>query len=321
MNFRRRDYILTFTILGLAAGVLMGFQYLGAHLYALAELWADNQGAGGFRWLSWLFHSPWTDMLVRYLFAIGAAYPFIWLMLCRIPKFETRAYRISFREFMLCLVAAMGIGYAFNLMGAAFNAFVSLFSGKTLAEMNPVVEMTSDLTPSMVVYICILGPFMEELMFRGMLLKRARRFGDRTAVVYTALLFGLMHGNISQFLYAAFIGLVFGYVAVKTDSIRYTVPMHMAINSYNTAIALGEEFLYDAGLTGLAVLYDLAFLAAIVMLIIGGVVIMKKYGRFCFRQLTWNNGPPSPFKKYVYLNPGFFLFLAISLFEMAFYLL
>ena len=38
---------------------------------------------------------------------------------------------------------------------------------------------------------------MEELLFRGVLLRKARRFGDRTAVVFTAVMFGLMHGNLN----------------------------------------------------------------------------------------------------------------------------
>ena len=53
--------------------------------------------------------------------------------------------------------------------------------------------MMMDMTPSMVIYACFLGPFMEELLFRGMILKRARRFGDRTAVAFTAVLFGLIY--------------------------------------------------------------------------------------------------------------------------------
>ena len=80
---------------------------------------------------------------------------------------------------------------------------------------------------------------MEELLFRGMILKRARRFGDRTAVAFTAVLFGLMHGNLLQFFYAASIGLILGYVAVRTSSIRYTVLMHMAINSFSTVMVAG----------------------------------------------------------------------------------
>lgn len=321
MEPKRRDYFLTFTILGLAASVLMGFQYIGSVLYVLAEEWAVNQEAGIFCRLSWLFHSPWTDMLVQYAFTLGGAYPIIWLMLCRIPKFKTEAYRLTLEEFMVCLVASMGMGYVLNFLGNFINMAVSMFNGKSFLEMNPVIEMTVQLSPSLIIYACILGPFMEELMFRGMLLKRARRFGDRTAVIYTAVLFGLMHGNVSQFLYGAFIGIILGYVAVKTDSIRYTVIMHIMINSYGMIMTAGESLLESAGLYGGMFLYSVAFFAGLIFIVIGAVIVLKKYGKLWYRQLTWNNGIPSPYKKYVYLNPGFFLFLYLCIIEIRFYLM
>lgn len=316
MEPKRRDYFFTFTILGLAVSILMGFQYIGAVLYVLAEEWVTNQEAGIFYWLSWLFHSPWTDILVQYVFVLGAAYPVIWLVLCRIPKFKTRAYRLTPEDFIVCLVASMGMGYVFNFLGNFINLLVSLVNGKSLLEMNPAIEMVSDMSPSMILYTCILGPFMEELMFRGMILKRARRFGDRTAVIYTAVLFGLMHGNLSQFLYGAFIGIILGYVAVKTDGIRYSAVMHMMINSYGVIMVAGESLLESAGLYGGVFLYSLAFFAEIILLIIGAVIVLKKYGSLWYRQLTLNNGMPSPYKKYAYLNPGFLLFLALALFEI-----
>ena len=317
---RRRDYFFTFTILGLAASLLMSFQYIGGTLYSLADMWIMNQEAGGLRWLSWLFHSPWTEILVQYVFVLGAAYPLIALMLRRIPKDMRRGRLLSLEDFTVCLAAAMGLGYAFNIIGNCINLFFSLLSGRSVLDMNPVMDMVSELSPSMIIYACFLGPFMEELMFRGMLLKRARLFGDRTAVIFTSLLFGLMHGNLTQFLYASAIGMVLGYVAVKTNSIRYTVPMHVAINSFGMAVAGGESLLEDAGLYGGLFLYDLAFLAAIIFLIIGAAVILWKYGPLWLGQLAWNNGYPSPYRKYVYLNPGFFLYLGICLAEMVSYL-
>lgn len=97
----------------------------------------------------------------------------------------------------------MGIGNVFNLLGNLVNAFFSAFNGRTIEEMNPAAEMMMDMTPSMVIYACFLGPFMRELLFRGMILKRARRFGDRTAVAFTAVLFRAHARKPAAFFYAA----------------------------------------------------------------------------------------------------------------------
>ena len=298
MEYKRRDYFITFTMLGLSAAALMAYQYAGALLFGLAETWAKSQETGVFRWFSWLFDSPWTAVLVKYLFVIGGAYPIIALLLCRIPKFKGKLQPLSLAAFLLCLIAAMGIGNVFNLLGNLVNAFFSAFNGRTIEEMNPAAEMMMDMTPSMVIYACFLGPFMEELLFRGMILKRARRFGDRTAVAFTAVLFGLMHGNLLQFFYAAAIGLILGYVAVRTNSIRYTVLM-------------GDLA---------AIPYSMAFLAFLVFMTAGGAMVLWRFGPIWYRQVTAHNGEKSPWKKYVYWNPGFLLFLGLCLLEMIVYL-
>lgn len=320
MEYKRRDYFITFTMLGLSAAALMAYQYAGALLFGLAETWVKSQEAGVFRWLSWLFASPWTAVLVKYLFVIGGAYPVIALLLCRIPKLKKRPQPLSLAAFLLCLIAAMGVGNVFNLLGNLVNSFFSAFNGRTMEEMNPAAEMMMDMPPSMVIYACFLGPFMEELLFRDMILKRARRVGDRTAVVFTAVLFGLMHGNLLQFFYAAAIGLILGYVAVRTSSIRYTVLMHMAINSFSTVMVAGQE-LAAAALGELAVIpYSLAFLVFLVLVTAGGAAVLWQFGPVWYRQVTAHNGEKSPWKKYVYWNPGFLLFLGLCLFEMLFYL-
>lgn len=321
MELTRRNVFITFTILCMAASVLAGFPYIGSIAYTAADNWIMNQEAGVSHWLSWLFHSSWTEMLVQYVFMIGASYIPISLILCRLPKDNRRTVKLSGEDFLLCLAACLGVGYGLNFVGTFINLFIGLFTGKSLFDMNPVAEMAMNITPSMVIYTCVLGPFMEELMFRGLLLKRARLFGDRTAVMFTAVMFGLMHGNIAQFLYATAIGLILGYVAVKTNGIRYTVIMHMIVNSYSMALSLGEMLTAKMGSDFLSVLYVLGMLISILSLFAGSVIILAKYGGLWYRQLTFHNGYPSPYRKYVYLNPGFLLYFCICLIEFLFYLL
>ena len=107
--------------------------------------------------------------------------------------------------------------------------------------MNPVNEMLDSLSPVMILYVGFLGPIIEEYIFRWKLLNRLRRFGDKAAITYTALMFGLMHGNVTQFLYAAVIGVVLGYVAVKTGRMRYNCLLHILINSWSLVIAMLEH--------------------------------------------------------------------------------
>lgn len=321
MELSRRKVLVTFTTLGLASSLLVGFTYFGSFLYSEVYKFILSQEAGGLRRLSWLFESPWTDMLVQYFLAMGIAYIPVYLMLCWLPKDRKPLMKLSAEDFIVCAVASLGLGYLLNFAGTFLNAFIGQFTGKDLLEMNPVVEMTETLTPSMLLYMCVVGPVMEEVMFRGWLLKRARVFGDWTAVVYTAIMFGLMHGNLSQFLYAAVIGLIFGYVAVKTNSIRYTIGLHMAVNSFSAFAAFGEQLSYEAGGELLSALYLVGLLITIVFFIVCACVVVARYGKYWYLQMRYHDGPPSDNKVFIYLNPGFALYLIICLVEFLSYLI
>ena len=84
----------------------------------------------------------------------------------------------------------------------------------------------------------------------GTLLGR-KRVSDQAAaeqqrkadIVFSALMFGLFHMNLYQFFYAFLLGLVFGYVYLRTRRLRYTVFMHMSINAIGgvTITALFRE--------------------------------------------------------------------------------
>ena len=142
---------------------------------------------------------------------------------------------------MSALFMCLGLGYIFNFLGVFLDVFISMFTGVPATDMNPVMDALDELTPGMVIYTCLIAPFMEEFIFRGVLLKKARRFGDRTAVVFCAVMFGLMHGNLNQCLYAVVIGLILGYVAVRTNRIFYNVLLHMAVNSFSMVLVLVEN--------------------------------------------------------------------------------
>jgi membrane protease YdiL (CAAX protease family) len=71
---------------------------------------------------------------------------------------------------------------------------------------------------------------MEEVIYRKLVIDRLRCFGELPALLISGVGFGLIHGNFSQFFYAALIGIVFGYVYLRTGNILHTVLLHMLIN-------------------------------------------------------------------------------------------
>lgn len=92
-------------------------------------------------------------------------------------------------------------------------------------------EFIGDETFSLILYTVIAAPIAEELVFRGATLnhlKKALPFW--IANIIQAVLFGVMHMNIVQGIYAFFIGLVLGIVYKKYNSLYASIALHIFIN-------------------------------------------------------------------------------------------
>ena len=81
----------------------------------------------------------------------------------------------------------------------------------------------------------IVPALVEEFACRGLILGVLRKYGDGFAVLVSAILFGLMHGNFDQMPFALMVGLVLGYIVVKTESLWIAVAVHAANNFISVA--------------------------------------------------------------------------------------
>lgn len=93
-----------------------------------------------------------------------------------------------------------------------------------------------------VLSVVVIPPIVEEMMFRGMVLQGLRRFGDGFAVVASAALFGLYHGNLAQTVFAFLCGLVLGFVVIRTNSLLPAILIHAVNNASAVAIQLVERY-------------------------------------------------------------------------------
>ena len=77
----------------------------------------------------------------------------------------------------------------------------------------------------------ILTPAAEELIFRGLIQKRiADYLNGKWAVILSALVFGIYHGNVVQIIFGTCVGLLMGLVLEKTDQLSLVVVIHMVSN-------------------------------------------------------------------------------------------
>lgn len=87
--------------------------------------------------------------------------------------------------------------------------------------------------------ISIVPAVVEEITFRGVMLGSLRRYGDKFAIFMSALLFGILHGNVSQSIFAFILGITFGYMTIKTNSLLPSIIVHMLNNLLSVLIGSG----------------------------------------------------------------------------------
>lgn len=77
----------------------------------------------------------------------------------------------------------------------------------------------------------------EEIMFRGVLLNEYKRMGSRRSILLTSFLFAIMHMTLANFIGTFFLGIIFGVMVYKTDSIYSSIIGHITNNTI--ALSLG----------------------------------------------------------------------------------
>jgi membrane protease YdiL (CAAX protease family) len=82
------------------------------------------------------------------------------------------------------------------------------------------------------VSIAIVPALAEEFLFRGCVLSNLLPYGKKTAIILSALLFALMHGNFAQFFYTFVAGIVLAVVYIETGSIWTSTFIHLFNNFY-----------------------------------------------------------------------------------------
>lgn len=84
----------------------------------------------------------------------------------------------------------------------------------------------------LLVMIAVGAPFVEELFYRGLLLRSLElRMHRRLALVLSALVFGIVHGQALQLPGLVVVGLVFGSAAQRWERLGPSIVGHMVFNS------------------------------------------------------------------------------------------
>ena len=200
-----------------------------------------------------VINSPYYLWVMQVLAMYVIAFPIFHLMTKGIPTRRAEKKDITLGEFTVVFMIAQGLAVVGSIISTVLT---DLIEGTT---NTPIEDTTSQIISSsplwlIILVVVIIGPIIEELMFRKIFIDKLSVYGDRLAIIVSGVAFGFMHGNLYQLFYAVAIGILFGYVYVKTRKIICTCLLHIMVNFFGSVPGLLMEPAFNY-LTELETLY------------------------------------------------------------------
>lgn len=180
--------------------------------------------------------------------------------------------KITVKGFVIVLVMSISLTVGLN------NVLLFLDLAKYSKAYQEAVEVLY--APSLIEQILFTGiliPIVEELIFRGLLFKTIRKWLPFVfSMVISAVLFGLYHGNLVQFVYATICGLMLAYLCERFQSVIVPICAHIVMNLVAVLFTEYEVFawMFDE-------LYRMICLTAFCTLVF--IVCWTMLVRYCFR--------------------------------------
>lgn len=119
-------------------------------------------------------------------------------------------------------------------------------------------------TFGIVLVLCVaLAPFVEELVFRGILLKMfSKSCGIVFAAIITSVLFAISHGEPLQIIYTFVLGLILSLVRICSTSLWNAVALHLAFNITGAFAMLSNPVFSSKGYVLLAIAAAMSVIVA-----------------------------------------------------------
>lgn len=248
------------------------------------QMWiAMLYGATLYQWIS-----VGTVMAVMLVGQYVIVIPVCYVMTMDIPRVSLGGEPVTVGRFFKWFAAGCAVSLVGSVLGSLVHELV--YALLVQAPSDPLSPVLDSMNP-MVAFLCVclIGPIMEELVFRHFITGCLARYGEKTAIMTSALLFGLFHGNFQQFFYAFGLGVILGYIYIRTGRLRWPIFLHMAFNIYGSFASL---FLMDSKMaTGIwgCIMLACSIYGIAVWLQNGKTVILSRDGVQLRARVRWGN--------------------------------
>ena len=163
-------------------------------------------------------------------------------------------------DYLLLLFMGAAMAQFGNLIVAIFQIFLQ---SSTYQDTMSLVTDGKSLM-EMIYWMGIVAPVAEETVFRWMVFARLRDYMKLwPSVLISALMFGIYHGNIVQFLYAFLLGSLFAYFMEMTGSLYASVLLHIGANIWSLVYSELGLWLLQSSAVGILTVIDFVLLGVL----------------------------------------------------------
>lgn len=225
--------------------------------------------------LSQIFSKDGLNFLFGYLpCIIGDAISIIIAMLITKIKFKQDMFtrnKASKNFILLGSASCIGIGMISNIIFILYSTFFKL-KGITIPQPDFSFPTQKVFLMIFLIYVCLLGPILEEIIFRGFILRSMQKYGNLTAIIVSSVLFSMFHLNLVQFVNPVLVGILLAFIAIKSESIFPSMAAHIFNNTMNFIIVAIQ-------LLNIPILQSLSGIIYFTAGIIALTLFIMKYGK------------------------------------------
>ena len=244
--------------------------------------------------------------------------PILIHLMNKIKSTRPEIHKINIKTFLKYLCITITLMWIGNLTGTIIT---TILGGAIQSDIsNPIQTLinSTDIWLNLLL-ISIIGPIFEEFFFRKLLIDRTIVYGAKVSIILSAVIFGLVHGNLNQFFYSALIGGFLGYVYIKTGRITYTIALHMIINLIGSVVSLSLNNSISSLSTGtinpIALIFVISYFTMLIISLFIGISSIWDYKKAKFNGEKTEINLKNPLKT-VFLNTGMICFVLFFIIKM-----
>ncbi len=178
------------------------------------------------------------------------------------------------------ILSITGLAVFGQVVTGVIVAIMAIFFRQAALEYEQVVRSFSLETTSpllMILLVGVLGPIAEEFFFRGVLYENLKQGIEVWgAMIVSALVFGIFHGNLIQGFYAVLAGLLLAYIYEKTGTILASILLHILFNLSSYIVGYINDFFGWIGFP----LVGIRYLGFIVLSFIIVIICIRNFAHF-----------------------------------------